>query len=304
MKNRHLLSIYDLSAKEIALILKKAFELKRIKSHNKIFNGKTLGLLFEKSSTRTMISFSVAMIQLGGNPLILNSQNLQLSRGETIHDTALVFSAYLDAVMIRAFNHSNVEEFAKYSSIPVINGLTDKEHPCQILGDIMTIMELFKINNINGLKDIKIVYCGDPNNICNSLIAMSSLLNLNFTAIYPRQYSPNKEILEKAHKTPARITMSNDIKSIENADVIYTDVWTSMGFEKEAQKRRSHFKPYQINSKLLERASNKVIILHCLPAKRGEEITDQVMNKYEYSIFTQAENRLHIQKSILLHLLH
>jgi ornithine carbamoyltransferase len=307
MSKRDLLSVYDLSAKEIKDILTSAFALKAKRKRLDDLNGKMLGLIFEKPSTRTMVSFAAAMTQLGGTPMLLNAQNLQRNRGESIHDTAIVLSSYLDALMIRAFKHEDAAEFAKYSSVPVINGLTDYEHPCQILADIMTIMELHKVKTVEALKKIKIVFIGDSNNVANSLLAVSAVLGLDFTLICPKEYAPKKSILNKALEytalTGAEIRISSDVNSARNADVIYTDVWTSMGMENEESKRKKAFCAYQVNSELLKKASQKCIVLHCLPAVRGEEITAEIMDKYERSIFTQAENRLHAQKAVLLWLL-
>ncbi|MDR3307034.1 MAG: ornithine carbamoyltransferase [Endomicrobium sp.] len=307
MAKRDLLSIYDLSAKEIKTLLAKAFELKKKRTPLDIFRGKTLGIILEKPSTRTMVSFAAAMVQLGGTPIFLNIEKMQRSRGESIHDTAIVLSRYLDGLMIRAFKHSDVEEFAKHSTVPVINGLTDREHPCQILTDVMTMTEFYKITTPEGLKKIKIVYIGDGNNISNSLLAIASILGLDLTLIAPKEYLSRKELLNKSleyiPKSKAEIKVTDDINAAENADVIYTDVWTSMGFECEEKKRKKLFAPYQVNSELLKKASPKCIVLHCLPAIRGEEITEDVMAKHENSIFTQAENRLHAQKAVLLQFL-
>lgn len=305
MEKKDLLSIYDLSAKEIKTLLSKAFELKKKRKPLDVFRGKSLGIMLEKPSTRTMVSFAAAMVQLGGTPIFLNIEKMQRSRGESIHDTAIVLSRYLDGLMIRAFKHSDVEEFAKYSTVPVINGLTDREHPCQILADVMTVMEFHKIITPSDLKKIKIVYIGDGNNISNSLLAIASVLGMNLTLIAPKEYLTGKELLNKSleyiSKSKAEIKVTSDIKATENADVIYTDVWTSMGFESEEKKRKKLFTPYQVNSELLKKASSKCIVLHCLPAIRGEEITEDVMEKYENFIFAQAENRLHAQKAVLLH---
>jgi ornithine carbamoyltransferase len=304
MKNKDLLSIYDLSAEEINKLLSDAFDLKT-KKRTDIFKQKTLGLIFEKHSTRTQVSFAAAMVHLGGVPLILNVDKMQSKRGEPIHDTALVLSSYLDGLIIRSFKHKDVEEFAKYSSIPVINALTDLEHPCQILADIMTIMELRKIKTISELRKLKIVYTGDGNNnIVNSLLAISAILGLKFFIISPKEYQPKKELFDKAlifaSKTNAEIKAVSDISEVQDADAVYTDVWTSMGFENETEIRKKILPPYQINSNLLLKVSKNCIVLHCLPAVRGEEITAEVMTKYEKSIFTEAENRLHIQKAILM----
>jgi ornithine carbamoyltransferase len=305
MIKKDLLSIYDLSAKEIKAILSKAFELKSKKKNLDVFKGKTLGLLLEKPSTRTRVSFAAAMVQLGGTPIFLDVEKMQRSRGESIHDTSLVLSHYLNGFMIRAFKHADVQEFAKYSTVPVINGLTDHEHPCQILADVMTIMEFHKAKDIDALKKIKIVYTGDSNNIANSLLAISAVLGLDLTIISPKEYATKKEVLNKALEytpsTGAEIKITSDINAAKNADVIYTDVWTSMGFEAEEKKRKKIFAPYQVNSELLKKASSKCIVLHCLPAIRGEEIAADIMDKYEASIFTEAENRLHAQKAVLLH---
>jgi ornithine carbamoyltransferase len=305
MTNKDLLSIYDLSNKEIRDLLKKAFELKSKKKYLDIFKGKTLGIMLEKPSTRTMVSFAVAMVQLGGTPIFLTAEKMQRSRGESIYDTSKVLSKYLNGLMIRAFKHTDVLEFAKHCSIPIINGLTDYEHPCQILADIMTIMELLKSKTIEALKKVKIVYIGDSNNVENSLIAISAILGLDLTVISPTEYQVKNEILKQAlqyaHKTGAEIKVTSDVDVAKNADVIYTDVWTSMGFETEKAKRKKIFTPYQVNSNLLKKASPKCIILHCLPALREEEITTDIMEKHENSIFTQAENRLYAQKAVLLH---
>ncbi|MDR1928835.1 MAG: ornithine carbamoyltransferase [Endomicrobium sp.] len=306
IRKKNLISICDLSKKEIKIVLNKSLEFKNNKVQTNILygdklKGKMLGLLFEKPSTRTMVSFATAMVNLGGIPIFLNTEKLQCSRGESIHDTALVLSRYLNGIIIRTFKHCDLEEFAKYSTIPVINGLTDSEHPCQILSSIMTIMELHKIRDIEVLKKIKIVYIGDgSNNIATSFFLISIILELDLTIISPKQYCVKKELLKLITNN---INITSDISLVENADVIYTDVWTSMGFESEKNKRKEIFISYQVNEKLLKKASAKCVVLHCLPAIRGEEITTEIMNKYEYSIFMEVENRLHVQKAILLYFL-
>jgi ornithine carbamoyltransferase len=304
---KDLLSIYDLPMEEIEVLLKKAFKLKKEKRYISVFEGRTLGMIFEKPSTRTRVSFAVAIAQLGGAPFLLEPENLQRKRGESIRDTAAVLSRYLDGLVIRAFKHCDIEEFARYSTVPVINALSDCEHPCQILADIMTIAELHRAEKPEDLKKIKIVYIGDSNNIVNSLLAVSAVLGLNFTVISPERYLPKKEVLdrafERASSTGAEIKVAGDAGAAENAGVIYTDVWTSMGCESEADSRKQIFAPYQVNGRLLEKASSNCIVLHCLPAIRGEEITAEIMDKYEYSILEQAENRLHVQKAVLLHFL-
>lgn len=305
MINKDLLSIYDLSSKEIKVLLKKAFELKSKKKYLDVFKGKTLGIILEKPSTRTMVSFAVAMTQLGGTSVFLTEEKMQRSRGESIYDTSKVLSKYLNALMIRALKHSDLLEFSKFCSIPIINGLTDYEHPCQILADIMTMMELLKARNVEILKKAKIVYIGDSNNITNSLVAVSAVLGLNLTVVSPLKYQVNASFLKKAvgynNITNSKIKVTDDVLAVKNADVIYTDVWASMGFESEKSKRKKFFAPYQVNSDLMKKTSPKCIVLHCLPALRGEEITSTIMEKYENSIFTQAENRLYAQKAVLLH---
>ncbi|MDR1721177.1 MAG: ornithine carbamoyltransferase [Endomicrobium sp.] len=307
MAKKDLLSIYDLTVEEISVLLEEAFKLKSEKKYLDVFKGKTLGMIFEKPSTRTRVSFTVAMIQLGGAPIALNPENLQRKRGESIHDTAVVLSSYLNGLVIRAFKHSDTEEFAKYSTIPVINALSDYEHPCQVVADIMTVMELHKIKTIKALREIKIVYTGDSNNVANSLLAMAAVLGLNFTLISPEQCLPKKYVRDKASEyalaSGAEIKITSDIAEAEGADVIYTDVWLSMGCETEKKDRKKVFVPYQVNAGLLRKASPGCIVLHCLPAVRGEEITAEIIDKYEYSIFTQAENRLHAQKAILMRFL-
>ena len=305
---KNLLSIYDLTPKVINDLLLLALALKKGRKVNSTLAGKTLGLIFEKPSTRTTVSFAVAMYQLGGFPLILQSQNLQRQRGETLHDTALTLSRYLDGIVIRAFKHTDVAELAKWSSVPVINGLTDLEHPCQVLGDMLTIMEARNIKNAKDFKKVKIVFVGDGNNIANSLIGAAALLGASFVLLGPEGYGPNRELLKKAKavamQTGAKIEISSDLKKAANgADVIYTDVWTSMGDESERSERLKAFKNYQVNSKLLKNAKKDCVVMHCLPAVRGEEISAEVMDGPNSAIFDQAENRLHIQKAVLVYLL-
>lgn len=305
---KDLISIFDLTPKEIWSLLSLARSLKGGKKYKPVLTGKSLGLIFEKPSTRTTVSFAVAMYQLGGFPLVLDARNLQRKRGETIPDTVRTLSRYLDALMIRAFNHKDVEEFADWADIPVINGLTDTEHPCQILGDILTIIEKKKITSPAGLKKIKVVFVGDGNNIANSWIGAAALMGFTFTLARPKGYGPNLRILEKAVKTArstgAKIDISQDPEdAVRGADVIYTDVWISMGEESERDKRLKAFKRFQVNAELVARAKKGCMVMHCLPANRGEEITADVMEKKDSVIFDQAENRLHIQKAVLLKLL-
>ncbi|MDR1511332.1 MAG: ornithine carbamoyltransferase [Endomicrobium sp.] len=308
MSKRDLLSIYDLRSEEIGDLLGKAFKLKSERKYLDIFKGKALGMIFEKPSTRTRVSFSTAIMQLGGLAISLEPENLQRRRGESIHDTAVVLSSYLSGLVIRTFKHCDTEEFAKCSTIPVINALSDREHPCQSLADIMTIMELHKVKTTERLKEeIKIVYIGDGNNVANSLLAISAVLGLSFTLISPQKYLPKKDMLDRAFKyassSGAEIKITSDVNEVKNADVVYTDVWISMGYESEKEDRRKVFMPYQVNEELLKKASARCIVLHCLPAVRGNELTAEVMDKYGYSIFTQSENRLHSQKAVLMHFL-
>ena len=300
--------MYDLNREEIFALLTVAGKLKSGKANNLNLRGKTLGLIFEKPSTRTSVSFSVAMYQLGGLPLMLDAKNLQRKRGESIYDTSQTLSRYLNGVVIRAFHHTDVEEFANTATIPVISGLTDQEHPCQILGDFLTIMEQKKIKSPKDLKKIKIAFIGDGNNVANSLLAGASLLGASFAIAGPKGYGPDEAILKRARAAAAstgaviEVTTSAQ-KAAEDADVIYTDVWTSMGAEAEEEKRKKLFRPYQVNKGLLRYAKRDCIVMHCLPAIRGEEITADVIDGPQSVVFDQAENRLHIQKAILLHLL-
>ncbi|MHB9154471.1 MAG: ornithine carbamoyltransferase [Endomicrobiales bacterium] len=305
---KDLLSIFDLSAREIWSLISTARKLKAQKKNRPVLAGKSLGLIFEKPSTRTTVSFAVAMNQLGGFPLILNAQNLQRKRGETIHDTALTLSRYLDGIMVRAIRHTDVEEFARWAGIPVINGLTDREHPCQVLGDILTIIEKKKIRSPRELRKIKVAFIGDGNNVANSWIAAASVLGFTCVLGRPKGYGPDEDLLKRsrqeAGRSGATLIVTEDPKeAARDADAVYTDVWTSMGAEAELEKRRVIFQPFQVNKKLLEKARPGVLVMHCLPAIRGEEITADLMDGPGSVIFDQAENRLHIQKAILTHLL-
>ncbi|MFH1367689.1 MAG: ornithine carbamoyltransferase [Elusimicrobiota bacterium] len=305
---KDLISIFNLSSKEIWDLIVTARRLKSGKSFRPVLTGKSLGLIFEKPSTRTTVSFAVAMYQLGGFPLVLDARNLQRKRGETIPDTVRTLSRYLDAIMIRAFSHRDVEEFAEWATVPVINGLTDTEHPCQILGDLLTICEKKRISTLSRLKNIKVAFIGDGNNMANSWIAAAGTLGFTFVLGRPKGYGPNLRILEKACKlgrsSGGRITVThNPEEAVKDADVIYTDVWISMGEEAERAKRMRAFKRFQVNAHLLRKAKRKCLVMHCLPANRGEEITSDVIEGPQSIIFDQAENRLHIQKAILLKLL-
>jgi ornithine carbamoyltransferase len=255
---------------------------------------KYIGLIFEKPSTRTRISFEVGIQQLGGVPIELDEKQLQISRGETIKDTANIFNCYLDGIILRTIKHETILEFAKYLKIPIINALSNKEHPCQILSDIYTILQIKKID-IGQLNKIKFVYIGDANNVCMSLIYISEILDINSYFIIPKKYQPKEKFKEN-------IKITDDISLVKDADVIYTDVWVSMGQEKEKKERLKIFKPYQVNSKLLSLAKSDCIVMHCLPANRGQEITDDVLDGKNSVVIQQAENRLYVQKSLLVFL--
>jgi ornithine carbamoyltransferase len=298
---RDFLTIWDLSSKEIGLLLKRAMEFKSGRDANKCpLIGKSVGLLFEKASTRTRVSFEVGIYQLGAQAIYMSTKEIQIGRGETIHDTAKVLSRYLDAIVIRTFSHNTIVEFASYSSIPVINGLSDLHHPCQALGDLMTILE--KKGRLQG---IKLAYIGDGNNVANSLIEAASKMGINLTIACPKGYEPDPNVLEKTSKSKdSKIIILKDPKeAMYKADVVYTDVWISMGQEKEAAKKKRKFKNYQLNTNLLSYAKKDAIVLHCMPAHRGEEITDEVIDGPQSAVFDQAENRLHTQKALLEFLL-
>jgi len=288
-------TIFDLSRAEIEALIEKAIEVKRERKEG----GKTLAMIFEKPSTRTRVSFEVAMRELGGDVTSLNWNELQLGRGERIEETAKVFSAYVDAIMIRAFRHETVEKFARHASIPVINGLSDLEHPCQTLADLMTIKE-FK----SQLAGVKVAWLGDGNNVCNSLIGGAAITGMDVSVACPAGYEPDERIVEKARERGCEILIAGTAeKAAADADVIYTDVWVSMGDETESEKRKTDLKDYQINEDLVRTAKEGVIVMHCMPVHIGEEITEGVMNSTNSVIFVQAENRLHAQKALLLKLL-
>ena len=303
MKGKDLLSIHDLTSAEVNQILDLAKELKAkqkagIEHH--LLKGKTLGMIFQKSSTRTRVSFEVGMYQLGGSALFLSGQDLQIGRGEPIKDTARVMSRYLDGVMIRTFNHADVEEFAKYADIPVINGLTDLLHPCQVLTDLLTIQE----HKREELKGLKLAYVGDGNNMVHSLMYACAKVGMHFAVATPQGYEPNDEVtakaIEDAKATGGSITVTNDrFAAVKDADVVYTDVWASMGQEAEHDDRVKIFKDYQINAELMQAAKTDAMVMHCLPAHRGEEISEEILEQHADEIFDEAENRLHVQKAIM-----
>ena len=295
----NLLSIYDLGRREIDNIFSQAARLKDLLKKREAYlplQGMTLGMIFDKASTRTRISFEVGMYQLGGLPIFLSSRDTQLGRGEAIADTARIMSRYLNGVMIRTYDHKTIEEFASFATIPVINGLTDLLHPCQILSDLFTLIE-----KRGGYEGMKIAYIGDGNNIANSWINAVVRLPFYLSLACPEGYDPDQAILKRGMDEAAgRITLYRDpLAAVEDADVIYTDVWASMGQEEERETRARAFQTFQVNQDLISHARKDVIIMHCLPAHRGEEITAEVIDGEHSVIIDQAENRLHVQKAIL-----
>ncbi len=300
---KDLLSEYDLDRADYEYIIEKAHRLKRLHREGRehaSLKGKTLGMIFDKSSTRTRISFEVGMYQLGGIALFLSNRDTQLGRGEIIADSARIMSRYLDGIMIRTYSQAAVEEFARYATIPVINGLTDLLHPCQLLSDLFTIIE--KRGRYEGLK---IAYVGDGNNMANTWLQAASLLNFSLSLACPKEYWPDSGILAAAKKEAGeRIEMTTDpAQAVRGADVIYTDTWASMGQEKEREKRLRRFQGYQVDAALVRKAQKGALVMHCLPAHAGEEISLEVMEGPHSIVFDQAENRLHGQKAILEYLM-
>jgi len=296
---RDFLTILDLSAEELDALLRRASTLKENFKRGKLkptLAGKTLGLIFDKPSTRTRVSFEVAMNQLGGKVIFMSSQDTQLSRDEPLRDTALVLSRYIDGLVVRTYDDADLQELARHAEIPVINGLTDLYHPCQVMGDILTIQE--KKGN---LKQLRIAWVGDGNNVAHSWINAAARLPFTLLLACPPGYEPKKDILETAKELAGeRIHCGNDpVEAVRDADVINTDVWTSMGQDEERRQRLAAFQGYQINDDLLRKAKPDAIVLHCLPAHRGEEITDEVMDGPNSAIFDQAENRMHLQRALL-----
>jgi ornithine carbamoyltransferase len=293
------LSVYDLTRKDFDRIFSHAATLKAMLKEGIIYQplaGKTLGMIFDKSSTRTRLSFEAGMYQLGGLAIYLNSRDTQLGRGETIADTARIVSRYLDAVMIRTFAQESVEEFSRHATIPIINGLTDLMHPCQIVSDLFTIVE--KKGTYEGLK---IAYVGDGNNVANSWIDAAAKLPFKLALACPKGYDPDARILERGRKkAPKEVSLFRDpIQAVKNADVVYTDVWASMGQEAEQEARAKVFEGYQVNRKLMQNAKPDAIVMHCLPAHRGEEISAEILDGPRSVVWDEAENRLHVQKAIL-----
>ena len=296
---KHLLKMLDLSKEEILYILNLADQLKYenkngIEHH--ILKGKTLGMIFQKSSTRTRVSFETGMYQLGGQALFLSNRDLQIGRGEPVQDTARVLSRYLDGIMIRTFEQKEVEDLAKYGSIPIINGLTDFCHPCQVLADLMTIRE-FK----GRFEGLKMCYIGDGNNMANSLIVGGLKVGMEVSIACPKDYQPAAEVLEFAKGYGDKFSMTDvPLEAAKDADVLFTDVWTSMGEEAETEKRKIAFKGYQINDDIMAVAKADAMVQHCLPAHREEEITEKVFEAHANEIFEEAENRLHAQKAVMV----
>ena len=300
--NKDFLSILDISKTELEQILSEAKHLKTLKKQgvvNEVLLGKNLAMIFEKSSTRTHISFEVGMNELGGHALFLNARDMQIWRGEEIRDTARAASRYVSGIMIRAYKHSTIEEFARFATIPVINGLSDLEHPCQLLADIMTMQEHF-----GSTKDLKVAWVGDGNNVCNSLILSTVLTGYSVTVATPNGYEPSEEIVKKARALGGKVSLvKSPEQAVKDAHVIVTDTWVSMGDDAEREERLKLFSGYTVDAGLMRHASPDARVLHCLPAHRGEEIADEVMEGGQSLVWDEAENRLHAQKALLVRLL-
>jgi ornithine carbamoyltransferase len=298
----HLVSLADLSREEIEALLDRADDLKRTRREGIVtdyLKNRSLAMIFEKSSTRTRVSFEVGMTDLGGHALYLDPTSMQLGRGETVEDTARILSGYVHGIMIRAKSHRTVEQLARNSSVPVINGLSDLEHPCQVLADLMTIRE-----NKNHFDGLKFAWIGDGNNVCNSLILAAAITGMEIAVACPRGYEPDADIVMKAKAMGGNVTVTNDVKAAaKDADVLYTDVWVSMGEEAEREQRCRDLRDYQINMDLVRMAKKDCLIMHCLPAHRGEEISDEAMRSPGSVIFEEAENRLHAQKALMMKLM-
>ena len=297
-----LLSVSDIED-DVKYILDLAVKIKAGEIEEKPLKDKTLAMIFQKSSTRTRVSFDVGMYQLGGRAIFLSSNDLQMGRGEPISDTAKVLSRFVDGIMIRAIKHGDVEELAKYSDVPVISGLTDFEHPCQALADMLTVKE-----HLGDWKGKKICFVGDGNNVCNSLLLIAPLLGMDMSVACPKGYEPSENILktanEYASENDTEITITEDIGiALQNVDVVYTDVWVSMGDEAEKTKRENDFAPFQVNGDLMSLANEGAIFMHCLPAIRGQEVTADVIDGPQSVIYDEAENRMHAQKAVLYYYL-
>ncbi|MGO4788222.1 ornithine carbamoyltransferase [Paenibacillus sp. 2KB_20] len=306
LKGRDMIELDEYSTEEIQFLLDSAIEIKRKQKNGEVYQplkGKTIGLIFEKSSTRTRVSFEAGMFQLGGHALFLSKNDIQLGRGEPISDTAQVMSRYLDGLMIRTFGHDNVVNLAKYASIPVINGLSDMAHPCQVLADLQTVLE-----HKGKLKGLKMAFIGDGNNMAHSLLIGGAKMGMHVAVASPKGYEADASIVrlseEIAAQTGGKITITQDpIEAAKDADVIYTDVWASMGFEEEQAQREAAFADYQVNEELVKAAQPDYLFLHCLPAHRGEEVSEGVIDGANSVIFDQAENRLHAQKALMVALM-
>lgn len=306
LKGRDMIELDEYSTEEIQFLIDSAIEIKRKQKNGEVYQplkGKTIGLIFEKSSTRTRVSFEAGMFQLGGHALFLSKNDIQLGRGEPISDTAQVMSRYLDGLMIRTFGHDNVVNLAKYASIPVINGLSDMAHPCQVLADLQTVLE-----HKGKLKGLKMAFIGDGNNMAHSLLIGGAKMGMHVAVASPKGYEADASIVklseEIAAQTGGKITITQDpLEAAKDADVIYTDVWASMGFEEEQAQREAAFADYQVNEELVKAAKPDYLFLHCLPAHRGEEVSEGVIDGANSVIFDQAENRLHAQKALMVALM-
>lgn len=297
----HLLKLLDLEDDEIISLLDLADQLKYEKKHgiaHPHLAGKSVGLIFQKSSTRTRVSFETGIYQLGGQPLFLSSKDLQIGRGEPVQDTARVLSRYLDGLMIRTFDQKEVEDLAEYGSIPVINGLTDQYHPCQVLADLMTIRERYGV-----LEGLKLTYIGDGDNMANSLIVGGLKTGMKVSVATPEGYEPLDEVMEFAKDNPNFFFTHDPAEALKDADVVITDTWASMGMEDEKEKRMKDFQGYTLDDELLSNAKDSAMVLHCLPAYRGQEITEKVFEDHADEIFEEAENRLHAQKAVMVELM-
>lgn len=302
LKGRDFLTISDFTGEEIRLIIDAAHDLKRDLKEgipHAVLKGKSLGMIFTKPSTRTRVSFEVGMYQLGGYALFLSSQDIQLRRGESLSDTARTLERYLDGIMIRTFDQEDVDELAQYASIPVINGLTDIVHPTQVVADLMTVEE-----HQGKLAGLKLAYVGDGNNVAHSLLQICAKMGLHMTIACPPGFEPDVSVLQAARKDAVKSgvqleVVEDPVEAVKDADAVYTDIWASMGQEEEQGKRAQAFKHYQVNAELLKKANDGVVVLHCLPAHRGEEITDEVMDGPHSVVFDEAENRLHAHKAIM-----
>jgi len=298
-EKRDFLEIPDFTTDELYDLLDLARRIKHGEYRSQPLAGKTLAMIFEKSSTRTRVSFEVGMYQLGGHALFLSSRDIQLGRGEPIRDTARVLSRYVDGIMIRTFDHANVQELAHYATVPVINGLTDLLHPCQVLADVMTIQEHFGTD----LAGRKVAWIGDGNNMANSWLNAAYRFGIELRLACPRGYEPNREIFDRA-RTAANVLLTHDpAEAVEGAEVVTTDVWASMGQEAEAEARRIAFRGFTVDAALMGRADPRAIFLHCLPAHRGEEVTEDVFEGAQSRVFDEAGNRLHVQKALLVRLM-